>query len=65
MFLLTMPHCLAIIVSLTVWQEGDAAPSQTSSLIIMCVCEHSLSMAMKQLVSLNVTQDVSMLVEHT
>ena len=61
MFLLTMPHCLTICVSLTVWQES----SQTFSPVMANVCEHSFCIDMKQLVSLVVKHVVCMLVEQT
>ena len=68
MFLLTVPHCRTIVMSFTVRQEVEAAPSQTVCGVIEVVVVHSLCMDMVQLVSLrdmNVLQDVAMVVVQT
>ena len=68
MFLSTMPHCRTIVMSFTVRQEVEAAPSQTVCGVIVLVVVHSFCMDMVQLVSLrdmNVLQDVAMVVVQT
>ena len=68
MFLSTMPHCRTIVMSFTVRQEVEAAPSQTVCGVIVVVVVHSFCMDMVQLVSLRevyVRQDVAIVVEQT